>query len=164
MAEEPKSVKPVKKAANQVADKQASSKSASKGSKMSKYALKKRKKKGQERRVTRGRATIKTSYNNTIVSVSDLNGNVLAWASAGGVGFGGAKKATPYAAGLVARRVAELVRPFGMTEMDVYLRGIGVGREAAIRGLQAAGLEIKAIKDITPVPHNGCRPPKPRRV
>jgi small subunit ribosomal protein S11 len=136
----------------------------SKGSKMSQYALKKRKKKGEVRHVSRGRVTIKTSYNNTIIAISDLSGNVFATASAGMVGFSGAKKATPYAAGMVAKKVLDLAKPYGLSEVDVYLRGIGVGREAAIRGMQAAGIEILSIKDITPVPHNGCRPPKPRKV
>jgi small subunit ribosomal protein S11 len=129
---------------------------------VSKYALKKKKKK--IRRVTRGKVYIASSYNNTIITLTDLNGNVLVWSSAGQVGFKGPKKATPYAAGIIAKNVMDKVEAYGLKEVDVYLKGIGVGREAAVRGLQVAGLEVLSVKDVTPVPHNGCRPPRPRRV
>ncbi len=136
-----------------------------KGSVSSSYAKKKAKKKGKPiRKISRAKVYIKTSYNNTIVTITDLNGSVLAWATAGNAGFKGAKKSTPYAAGIVARNVAESVVPYGVKELDVYLRGVGMGREAAVRGLQTSGLEILSMKDITPIPHNGCRPRKARRV
>ena len=113
---------------------------------------------------TIGIAHIKATFNNTIISISDLKGNVLAWGSAGGAGFKGAKKSTPYAAQLASVNVAKQVREMGITELEVLVKGPGPGREAAIRSLQAAGLSVKKIKDITPVPHNGCRPKKKRRV
>lgn len=116
------------------------------------------------KKLLRGQAHIQSTYNNTIVSLTDLSGNVLGWASAGHLGFKGAKKATPYAASLVVARVAEKVSPYGMREVDVYLKGIGSGREAAVRALQSNGLQVMSIKDMTPIPHNGCRSKKPRRV
>ncbi len=116
------------------------------------------------KKLLRGQAHIQSTYNNTIVSLTDLSGNVLGWASAGHLGFKGAKKATPYAASLVVARVAEKVSPYGMREVDVYLKGIGSGREAAVRALQSNGLQVMSIKDMTPMPHNGCRSKKPRRV
>ena len=116
------------------------------------------------KKLLRGQAHIQSTYNNTIVTLTDLSGNVLGWASAGHLGFKGAKKATPYAASLVVARVAEKVSPYGMREVDVYLKGIGSGREAAVRALQSNGLQVMSIKDMTPIPHNGCRSKKPRRV
>lgn len=116
------------------------------------------------KKLLRGQAHIQSTYNNTIVSLTDLSGNVLGWASAGHLGFKGAKKATPYAASLVVANVAEKVSPYGMREVDVYLKGIGSGREAAVRALQSNGLQVMSIKDMTPMPHNGCRSKKPRRV
>jgi small subunit ribosomal protein S11 len=113
---------------------------------------------------TIGIAHIKATFNNTIISISDLKGNVLAWASAGGVGFKGAKKSTPYAAQMASLNVARQVRDMGLSEVEVLVKGPGPGRESAIRSLQSAGLSVKKIKDITPVPHNGCRPKKKRRV
>lgn len=116
------------------------------------------------KKLLRGQAHIQSTYNNTIVTLTDLSGNVLGWASAGHLGFKGAKKATPYAASLVVARVAEKVNPYGMREVDVYLNGIGSGREAAVRAFQTNGLKVMSIKDMTPMPHNGCRSKKPRRV
>ena len=111
-----------------------------------------------------GIAHIKATFNNTIVSITDLKGNVLAWASAGAVGFKGAKKSTPYAAQLASLNVAKQVKEMGLRELEVLVKGPGPGRESAIRSLQAVGLSVKRIKDITPTPHNGCRPKKKRRV
>jgi len=117
-----------------------------------------------KRQVPYGRVYIKSTFNNTIVSVADPEGNVLAWASAGTVGFKGTKKGTPFAAQQAAESVARRALEFGMGKVDVFVKGPGSGRETAIRALQAAGLEVGHIKDVTPVPHNGCRPKKRRRV
>ena len=117
-----------------------------------------------KKKVSRGTAFIQSTYNNTQVSLADLSGNTLAWSSAGSLGFKGAKKATPYAATMVAKTVVEKVRKTGLEDVKVIIKGVGSGREAAIRGLAAAGLNIMSIKDMTPVPHNGTRPRKPRRV
>jgi len=125
---------------------------------------KKFKKKKQIKLVSRGRAYIQATYNNTIVSVTDLNGNVLAWASAGMSGFKGPKKATPYAASMVIKNLIEKLEPYGVKEVSVYVKGIGGGREGAIRALHINGLNVLAINDVTPIPHNGCRPCKRRRV
>lgn len=114
--------------------------------------------------VQSGQAHILATYNNTIVTLTDQQGNVLAWASAGHVGFRGPKKSTPYAAGVIVRNVAEKVRDYGLKSIDVFVRGVGSGREAAIRALGANGFSIQSIKDVTPIPHNGPRPRKPRRV
>lgn len=123
------------------------------------------KRKGKKlRQVSRGRAYIQATYNNTIVTLTDTDGNVLAWSSAGGNGFRGPKKATPYAASVVVRRLMEKVADVGMKEVDVFVKGVGQGRESAVRALNANGLNVLCIKDITPIPHNGCRPPRPRRV
>ncbi|MCQ9206222.1 MAG: 30S ribosomal protein S11 [Omnitrophica bacterium] len=111
-----------------------------------------------------GIAHIKSTFNNTIISITDLKGNVLVWASAGGVGFKGAKKSTPYAAQIASYSVAKKAKDMGLKELEVLVKGPGPGRESAIRSLQAAGLSVKKIKDITPAPHNGCRPKKKRRV
>lgn len=121
-------------------------------------------KKKTRRIVPRGLAHVHASYNNTIVAITDPQGNGLAWSSAGHLGFKGPKKATPYVAGLIVRDVVDKVRLVQMKEVDVQVRGIGSGREAAIRALHAQGLQILSIKDVTPVPHNGCRPRKVRRV
>ena len=117
-----------------------------------------------KRTITKGQAHIQSTYNNTIITLTDLNGAVLAWASAGLVGFKGAKKSTPYAATITAKAVAEKVKKINLQEIDVFVKGIGSGRESAIRGLAASGLVINSIVDVTPIPHNGCRPPKVRRV
>ncbi|MFC1609311.1 30S ribosomal protein S11 [Patescibacteria group bacterium] len=122
------------------------------------------KKKKGKRQVQKGQAHIKCTYNNTIITISDANGAVLGWSSAGYLGFKGAKKSTPYAATKVAADVSEKVQKFGIRELMVFIKGVGGGREASIRGLANAGYDLSAIKDITPIPHNGCRPKKPRRV
>jgi small subunit ribosomal protein S11 len=123
-----------------------------------------KKKKSKKKHVTRGRVYVQASYNNTIVSFTDQNGNVLAQASAGRCGFKGPKKSTPYAAGVVVKTAAEKVRDTGLKDVDVFITGIGSGREGAIRGINAQGFNMLTIEDRTPVPHNGCRPKKPRRV
>lgn len=129
-------------------------------------AKKKRKDKKKRAPLTSniGLAHIKATFNNTIVSITDLSGNVLAWSSAGGVGFKGTKKSTPYAAQMASFNVARQVKDMGLRELEVLVKGPGPGRESAIRALQSAGLSVKKIKDSTPVPHNGCRPKKKRRV
>ncbi len=111
-----------------------------------------------------GMAHVKASFNNTIVTLSDMKGNTISWASAGKVGFRGSKKSTGFVAQLVAQNAAEQAIPMGLRRVEVEVKGPGPGREAAIRALQAAGLKVTAIRDITPIPHNGCRPPKKRRV
>ena len=111
-----------------------------------------------------GQAHIKTSFNNTIVTLTDQEGNVISWASAGNVGFKGSRKSTPYAAQMAAEAAGRRAMEHGMKKIDVFVKGPGSGRETAIRSLQAAGLEVGAISDVTPQPHNGCRPPKRRRV
>jgi small subunit ribosomal protein S11 len=114
--------------------------------------------------VTHGIACIQATFNNTIVTIADGTGNTVAWASAGSVGFKGSRKSTPFAAQMASESAAQKAMAQGMKEVKVYVKGPGAGREAAIRSLQAAGLEITAIKDVTPIPHNGCRPRKRRRV
>lgn len=111
-----------------------------------------------------GIAHIRSTFNNTIVTITDKQGNVICWSSAGNQGFKGSRKGTPYAAGMAAEMAARTAMEHGMREVEVYVKGPGAGREAAIRSLQAAGLDISVIKDVTPIPHNGCRPPKRRRV
>lgn len=128
-----------------------------------KKAVKKVKNKNK-RKISRGRFYIRSSYNNTLVTVTDLNGNALAWASAGHLGFKGPKKSTPYAATTIVRKVIDRVRETGLSDADVFVKGIGGGREAAIRAIGNAGININVIKDVTPLPHNGCRPKKTRRV
>lgn len=127
-------------------------------------AQKKRGAKKEKKHITTGIAHIQATFNNTIVTISDQNGNVLTWASAGSLGFKGSRKGTPYAAQMAAEAAAKKAIDMGLKQVDVYVKGPGAGRESAIRALQAAGLEIAFIKDVTPVPHNGCRPPKRRRV
>ena len=112
----------------------------------------------------RGQAHIKSTFNNTIVTITDAAGNALSWASAGGLGFRGSRKSTPYAAQMAAETAANAAKDYGLKTVEVFVKGPGSGREAAIRALQAAGLDVTMIKDVTPVPHNGCRPPKRRRV
>ncbi len=122
-------------------------------------------KKGKERKnVANGVAHIHASFNNTIVTITDTAGNVLTWSSAGNKGFKGSRKSTPFASQLAAEAAAKKAMEHGMRQVEVYVKGPGTGRESAIRAIQAAGLEIVAIKDVTPIPHNGCRPPKRRRV
>lgn len=124
----------------------------------------KKKVKKIKRQILKGRAVIKCTYNNTIVSIADINGNILGWASSGMMGFKGAKKATPYAATQVVGSVSEKVQKYGLKELEVYVKGVGSGREASIRALANNDFELIMIKDETPIPHNGCRPKKPRRV
>ncbi len=124
----------------------------------------KSKKKKVERQVPRANAYIQATYNNTIITISDPNGNVLGWSSAGVVGFKGPKKATPYAASLVTKDLMDKIVNYGVKEVSVFVKGIGGGREGAIRALHTNGLNVMSINDVTPIPHNGCRPPKRRRV
>ncbi|MFR6289994.1 MAG: 30S ribosomal protein S11 [Peptococcaceae bacterium] len=121
-------------------------------------------KRRERKNVDKGIAHIKSTFNNTIVTITDMNGNALSWASAGGMGFKGSRKSTPYAAQTAADVAAKAAMEHGLREVECYVKGPGAGREAAIRSLQAAGLEVSMIKDVTPIPHNGCRPPKRRRV
>ena len=114
--------------------------------------------------VDRGQVHIQSSFNNTIVTITDATGNALSWASAGQLGFRGSRKSTPYAAQMAADTACTAAKEYGLKSVEVFVNGPGSGREAAIRALQAAGLEVTLIKDVTPVPHNGCRPPKRRRV
>ena len=118
----------------------------------------------EKKNIERGAAHIQSSFNNTIVTISDMQGNVISWASAGGLGFRGSRKSTPYAAQSAAETAAKAAMEHGLKTVEVYVKGPGSGREAAIRALQSAGLEVSMIKDVTPIPHNGCRPPKRRRV
>ena len=122
-------------------------------------------KKKRERKVgINGIAHVQSTFNNTIVTISDMDGHTVAWASAGKVGFKGSRKSTPFAAQIAAESATKEAVSLGLKKVEVWVKGPGAGREAAIRSLQAAGLEISAIKDVTPIPHNGCRPPKRRRV
>lgn len=118
----------------------------------------------EKKMVERGMAHIKSSFNNTVVTITDPQGNAIAWSTAGSIGFKGSKKSTPFAAQMAAEKAARVAMEHGMREVEVFVKGPGSGREAAIRSLQAAGLEVNSIKDVTPIPHNGCRPPKRRRV
>ena len=118
----------------------------------------------EKKNVAHGQAHIKSTFNNTIVTITDLQGNTLSWASAGNVGFKGSRKSTPFAAQLAAEAAARRAQEHGLQKVDVFVKGPGSGRETAIRSLAAAGLEISVIQDVTPVPHNGCRPRKRRRV
>lgn len=122
------------------------------------------KKRRERKNVERGAAHIRSSFNNTIVTITDTKGNTIAWASAGELGYRGSRKSTPYAAQMASEAAAKAAMEHGMKTVEVYVKGPGQGREAAIRALQVAGLEISLIKDVTPIPHNGCRPPKRRRV
>ena len=117
-----------------------------------------------KKNIERGAAHIRSTFNNTLVTISDVNGNAISWASAGGMGFKGSRKSTPFAAQMAAETAAKAAMEHGLKTVEVYDKGPGAGREAAIRALQTAGLEITLIKDVTPIPHNGCRPPKRRRV
>ena len=124
----------------------------------------KKTKRREKKNVVHGQAHIKSTFNNTIVTITDLQGNTLSWASAGNVGFKGSRKSTPFAAQLAAESAARQAQEHGMKKVDVFVKGPGSGRETAIRSLQAAGLEVGSINDVTPQAHNGCRPPKRRRV
>lgn len=118
----------------------------------------------EKKHIERGAAHIRSSFNNTIVTITDVQGNAISWASAGELNFRGSRKSTPFAAQMAAETAAKAAMDQGLRSVEVYVKGPGSGREAAIRSLQAAGLEISLIKDVTPIPHNGCRPPKRRRV
>lgn len=132
---------------------------------MAKETVKKVTRKRRERKnIDRGEAHIRATFNNTIITITDAGGNTISWASAGELGFKGSRKSTPYAAQMAAESAAKLAMDHGMKTVEVYVKGPGSGRESAIRALQAVGLEINMIKDVTPIPHNGCRPPKRRRV
>jgi len=123
-----------------------------------------RPKRRERKNIEHGIAHIRSSFNNTIVTITDTKGNALSWASAGGLGFRGSRKSTPFAAQMAAETAAKAAMEHGLKQVEVYVKGPGSGREAAIRSLQATGLEVNLIKDVTPIPHNGCRPPKRRRV
>ena len=123
-----------------------------------------RTKRRDRKNIEKGAAHIRSTFNNTIVTITDVAGNAISWASAGGLGFRGSRKSTPYAAQMAAETAAKAAMEHGLKSVEVYVKGPGAGREAAIRALQAAGLDINMIKDVTPIPHNGCRPPKRRRV
>jgi small subunit ribosomal protein S11 len=125
---------------------------------------KKVRKRKERKNVEHGQAHIKSTFNNTMVTLTDATGNALSWASAGGLGFRGSRKSTPFAAQMAAETAAKAAMEHGLKTVEVYVKGPGSGREAAIRSLQATGLEVSLIKDVTPIPHNGCRPPKRRRV
>ncbi|MDY2728754.1 30S ribosomal protein S11 [Clostridium sp. HCP1S3_B4] len=131
---------------------------------MAAQKVKKSRRKKERKNVEHGAAHIKSTFNNSIVTLTDAAGNALSWSSAGALGFRGSRKSTPYAAQMAAETAAQAAMEHGLKSIEVYVKGPGSGREAAIRSLQAAGLEVTLIKDVTPIPHNGCRPPKRRRV
>ncbi len=132
---------------------------------MAKADAKKRTTRRRERKnIEKGAAHIKSTFNNTMVTITDVAGNAISWASAGGLGFRGSRKSTPFAAQMAAETAAKTAMEHGMKSVEVFVKGPGAGREAAIRALQSTGLEVNMIKDVTPIPHNGCRPPKRRRV
>jgi small subunit ribosomal protein S11 len=131
---------------------------------MAKVTKKVVKKRRERKNIEKGAAHIRSTFNNTIITITDVNGNTVAWASSGAMGFKGSRKNTPYAAQTAAEAAAKGAMEHGMKTVEVYVKGPGNGREAAIRALQTAGLDITLIKDVTPIPHNGCRPPKRRRV
>ncbi len=152
--------------------KKKNNKKAKKGKKEKNISKKKKKstsqkkaKKKEKKEITRGNAYIKSTYNNTIVTLTDQKGNVISWASAGLLGFKGSKKATSYAASVITKKAVEKAKEIcGLKEVNVYVKGVGKGRESAIRALNANNLDVLLIKDVTPIPHNGCRPRRPRRV
>ena len=131
---------------------------------MAAQKVKKTRRRKERKNVEHGAAHIQSTFNNSIVTLTDAKGNALAWASAGGLGFKGSRKSTPFAAQMAAETAAKAAMEHGLKSVEVYVKGPGAGREAAIRSLQAAGLEVTLIKDVTPIPHNGCRPPKRSRV
>ncbi|MBZ4654413.1 MAG: 30S ribosomal protein S11 [Bacillota bacterium] len=131
---------------------------------MAKRTANARVKRRERKNIEQGVAHIKSTFNNTIVTITDMAGNTISWASAGGLGFKGSRKSTPFAAQMAAEQAAKAAMEHGLREVECFVKGPGAGREAAIRSLQATGLEVNMIKDVTPIPHNGCRPPKRRRV
>jgi len=146
-------------------DEQTKNVEATASAKPEKKTTKGRNKKTKDKGViSHGKAYIQATYNNTIVTLTDLNGNVLSWASAGAAGFKGPKKSTPYAASIVVRNAVDKASGFGLKDVNIFVSGVGQGREGAIRAFQANNIGVLSIKDITPIPHNGCRPPRPRRV
>ena len=126
--------------------------------------VKKTRKRREKKNIERGAVHIRSTFNNTIVTITDVQGNALSWASSGGLGFRGSKKSTPFASQMAAETAAKAAMEHGLKSVEVFVKGPGAGSEAAIRALQTAGLEVTMIKDVTPIPHNGCRPPKRRRV
>ena len=134
---------------------------ARKGGKKAVTAVRRRR---ERKNLERGAAHIQSTFNNTIITITDVQGNAISWASAGGLGFKGSRKSTPFAAQMAAETAAKAAMEHGLKTVEVFVKGPGSGREAAIRALQSAGLEVNMIKDVTPIPHNGCRPPKRRRV
>ena len=134
---------------------------ATKGGNSKKTVVRRRR---EKKNIENGAVHIQSTFNNTIVTITDTQGNALSWASAGGLGFRGSKKSTPFAAQTAAETAAKVAMEHGLKSVEVFVKGPGAGREAAIRALQTVGLEVKLIKDVTPIPHNGCRPPKRRRV
>jgi len=147
-----------------MSDEQAVAVAGEKTEKAEKTKAKPKRVKKARGQVSQGRVHIQATFNNTIVSVTDPNGNVLGWSSAGAVGFKGPKKATPYAASVIVRELMEKLKDYGLKDVNVFITGVGQGREGALRALNANNLNVLTIKDLTPVPHNGCRPPRPRRV
>ena len=131
---------------------------------MAKKQARRSRRRREKKNIERGAAHIRSTFNNTIVTITDTAGNAISWASSGTLGFKGSRKGTPFAAQMAAESAAKAAMEHGLKTVEVYVKGPGAGREAAIRSLQAAGLEISMIKDVTPIPHNGCRPPKRRRV
>lgn len=131
---------------------------------MAKKQVRRTRRRRDRKNIERGAAYIHSTFNNTIVTIADIAGNAISWASSGGLGFRGSRKSTPFAAQMAAEAAAKEAMEHGLKSVEVYVKGPGAGREAAIRSLQAIGLEVTLIKDITPIPHNGCRPPKRRRV
>lgn len=131
---------------------------------MAAKVVRRARKRKEKKNIERGCAHIHSSFNNTIVTITDVQGNAISWASSGGLGFRGSKKSTPFASQQAAETAAKAAMEHGLKTVSVFVKGPGSGREAAIRALQAAGLEVSLIKDVTPIPHNGCRPPKRRRV
>ena len=131
---------------------------------MAAQKVKKTRRRKERKNIEHGAAHIKSTFNNSIVTLTDTTGNALSWSSAGALGFRGSRKSTPYAAQMAAETAAKVAMEHGLKSVEVYVKGPGSGREAAIRSLQAAGIEVTLIKDVTPIPHNGCRPPKRRRV
>ena len=123
-----------------------------------------RTKRKERKNIEHGVAHIRSTFNNTIITITDIKGNAISWASSGGMGFRGSRKSTPFAAQMAAEQAAKAAMEHGLKQVEVFVKGPGAGREAAIRSLQATGLEVNSIKDVTPIPHNGCRPPKRRRV
>ena len=134
------------------------------GAKHATHKKKTFKKRGEKRVVHHGFAHIQASFNNTLITITDTEGNVVSWSSAGAIGFKGSRKGTPYAATQAAMTAGNVAKTFGMRSCEVLVKGPGSGRESAVRALQNAGIEVKSIRDVTPIPHNGCRPPKRRRV